>query len=51
MIPPAYRLYMAQAAITGMPTDRKNVDVYAIGFIADSDEVVRDAFYPGWGDL
>lgn len=47
---PLVDLYRAQGQSAGHPPERLRVGVHAMGFVAQTGEAARDAFYPGWAE-
>lgn len=45
---PAVDLYRHAMQIAGHPPADQRVGVHAMGFVADTDEAAREAFFPGW---
>lgn len=45
---PLVDLYYAAGAEAGHPRENLKISIHAMGFVADTDDVARDAFYPGW---
>lgn len=48
---PLVDLYREAGARAGHDPDRLKVGVHAMGFVGDTDEKARDAFFPGWAHL
>lgn len=48
---PLVDLYREAGARAGHDSDRLKVGVHAMGFVGDTDEEARDAFFPGWAHL
>lgn len=45
---PAVDLYRRTWQAAGHPLANQKVGVHAMGFVADTDEAAREAFFPGW---
>ncbi len=45
---PAVDLYRRAMQVAGHPLAEQRVGVHAMGFVADTDEAAREAFFPGW---
>ncbi|HEF5875338.1 TPA: LLM class flavin-dependent oxidoreductase [Burkholderia cenocepacia] len=45
---PAVDLYRRAWQVAGHPLAEQRVGVHAMGFVADTDEAAREAFFPGW---
>lgn len=45
---PLVNLYRQAGAQAGHSSDTLRVGVHAFGFVADTDQAAREAFYPGW---
>lgn len=45
---PLVDLYRAAGRAAGHAPEKLKVGVHAVGFVADTDERARDAFFPGW---
>lgn len=48
---PLVQLYREAGRHAGHPADSLRVGLHAMGFVADSDEAARDAFFPGWARM
>lgn len=48
---PLVDLYRAAGARAGHDPTKLRVAVHAMGFVADSDKVARDTFFPGWAEM
>ena len=48
---PAVRLYRQAGAHAGHDPARLRVGVHAMGFVADTEQRARDAFFPGWAHM
>ena len=48
---PLVDLYRQEAATARVPEARRIVGVHAVGFGGDTDQLARNAFYPGWHDM
>ena len=48
---PLVDLYRASARSAGIAPDRLRVGVHAVGFVAETTDAAKAAFYPGWHDM
>lgn len=48
---PLVDLYYAAGQQAGHPPQTLKLGIHAMGFVADTDEQARDAFYPGWAHV
>lgn len=44
-------LYREAGRAAGNPSETLRVGIHAMGFVADTDEAARDAFFPGWAHM
>ena len=48
---PLVELYRDAGRAAGHAPERLRVGIHAMGFVADTDEAARDAFFPGWAHM
>lgn len=48
---PLIDLYRESGRRAGIAPDRLKVGVHAVGFVAETTDAAKDAFYPGWHDM
>lgn len=48
---PLVDIYRAAAQRAGIAPDRLRIGVHAVGFVAETTDAAKDAFYPGWHDM
>ncbi|ANK91355.1 MULTISPECIES: LLM class flavin-dependent oxidoreductase [Rhizobium] len=48
---PLVDLYRHAWAAAGHPPEQQRVGVHAMGFVGDTDEAAKDAFFPGWQQM
>ncbi|PHR24768.1 MAG: LLM class flavin-dependent oxidoreductase [Hoeflea sp.] len=48
---PLVDMYREAGARAGHAPETLKVGLHALGFVGESDEAARDAFYPGWADM
>ena len=48
---PLVELYREAGALAGHAPERLRVGVHAMGFVGETDDEARDAFFPGWAHL
>ncbi|CAN5446712.1 LLM class flavin-dependent oxidoreductase [soil metagenome] len=48
---PLIELYRMAAREAGVASEQLKVGVHAVGFVGETDDAARSAFYPGWYDM